>query len=73
MYFIHNSENQVYFGYPSDGIKFDKFSVLDDSIQVAIFSNEIEAGSCANMIQRESRHCCGILPLSELESFLKRV
>lgn len=73
MYFIHNSENQVYFGYPSDGIKFDKFSALDDCIQISIFNSKSDACSCANMIQRESNHVCGILPLSELESFLKRV
>ena len=75
MYFIHNSDNEVYSCMTLTGrFRFEKFSTLDDSIQVAIFSNEVEAVSCANMIQRESKHICGILQLSELESFLlKRV
>lgn len=73
MYFLAN-DKKVYSGMsPSGRLMFSKFETDNDSIQIAIFSNELEAVSCGNMIIREYRVNVSVHPLSKLESFLKGV
>lgn len=76
MYFLANDENEVYVGMSPNGrLKFDKFDAFNDSIQIAIFSNEHEAVNSVNFLNREYKGLVTISvhPLSELESFLKGV
>lgn len=74
MYFLANDEKGVFGGVsPTGRILFDKFSALDDAIQVQIFVTEIEAVNCGNYIIQEYKIPVSVHPLSELETYLKGV
>ena len=76
MYFLANDKKEIFSGNFMNPIKecFNKLHKnFSDSIQVEIFSTELEAVSCGNMIIREYRVNVSVHPLSKLESFLKGV